>query len=321
MVRDAAPLFLSSGDLLADRRYEYARALLAEGDHSGGFDLMLQALERAPGFTAAWFALGEQREKLGDRDLAIEAYRQAKATDPDDRHGAGLRLERLGVTVAGEAMSPGYVRALFDQYAPRFDRTLTEDLAYQGPKLLFDAVFAACEAIGRERWFDRALDLGCGTGLAGKAFAPRVDALHGVDLSSRMVEAAVRRRCYSSVMVGDMLNVLRTQSRDGADLLIAADSLVYVADLSPIFAEAARVLEQHGLFALTLETHDGDGVILGEKLRYAHAGGHMRQLLEAAGLVAVVFEHASTRTEGGEPVPGLVIVAEQRARLLPPLDG
>jgi predicted TPR repeat methyltransferase len=308
------PLFQSSGDLLADRRYEYARELWTEGDASAAIDLVVQALERAPRFAAAWFLFGEIRERVKDTAAAIDAYRQALDADPDDRHGAALRLARLGVKTPRPAMSAAYVRALFDQYAPRFDQALTEDLAYRGPKLMFEATFEACERIGRERWFDKAFDLGCGTGLAGKAFAARIDSLEGVDLSPAMASLARRRGCYSAVHVGDMLAFLRGRGRDNADLLIAADSLVYLEDLGPLFAEAARVLEQHGLFVLTLETHGGEGAILGEKLRYAHSPDYVRGALEAASLVPIILRPASTRLDCNMPVPGLLVVAEQRSR-------
>src|SRR6266704_6205258 len=92
-----APLLRSSGDLIADRRYGWARDLEARGDLAAAADLLAQTIERAPGFASAWFALGEVRETGGDRAGAIEAFRSALAADPDDCHGAALRLVRLGV--------------------------------------------------------------------------------------------------------------------------------------------------------------------------------------------------------------------------------
>src|SRR5436190_14792762 len=91
-----ARLFLSSGDLMADRRFEFARDLQLKGDLPAAADLLLQAIELAPNFTTAWFMLGNIREQLGERDVAIAAFRNAHAADADDRHGAGLRLMRLG---------------------------------------------------------------------------------------------------------------------------------------------------------------------------------------------------------------------------------
>src|SRR3954447_19481631 len=89
--RVTVPLFISSGDLIADRRYEMARAYAAEGDLAAAADLYAQAVELAPGFASAWFALGETREALGDRDEARAAFEKAKAADPADRQGAALR--------------------------------------------------------------------------------------------------------------------------------------------------------------------------------------------------------------------------------------
>jgi predicted TPR repeat methyltransferase len=84
------PIHLPSGNLLADRRFEWARDLAAKGDFAGAADLLMQTLELAPGYAAAWFALGELREKLGLRDGAIAAFTQARAADPQDRHGATI---------------------------------------------------------------------------------------------------------------------------------------------------------------------------------------------------------------------------------------
>ena len=305
----ASALFFSSGDLIADRRYDYARGLADDGDFEAAADLLAQALELAPGFASAWFLLGEVRGALGDRDGATDAFRSALAADRDDRHGAGLQLARLGAADPAGAMAPAYVRTLFDQYAPRFDQALTEGLAYRGPELLAAAVDAACRARGRGPHFGRAVDLGCGTGLAGRLFRRRVDSLVGVDLSPGMIEEARRGGAYDRLDVAEMLAFLRDEVDGGADLILAADALVYVADLAPVLGEAARVLAPGGLLAVTVETHAGDGVILGAKLRYAHAAATVRDAVAAAGLTLVSLADASTRTEAGVPVPGLVAVA------------
>ena len=50
---DTAPLLLSSGDLIADRRFAYAADYAARGDHQAACDLLQQVLERAPAWAAA----------------------------------------------------------------------------------------------------------------------------------------------------------------------------------------------------------------------------------------------------------------------------
>jgi len=299
------PLFMTSGDLIADRRVELARQYRDAGDVSAAADLFAQAVERAPQFAWAWFLLGEARRELGDQAGAIEAFDQARAHDPVDRLGAGLQLARLSAADPNAAMSRGYVRALFDQYAPSFDAALG-GLDYRAPQLLFDGVTAT----GPEH-FGRALDLGCGTGLAARPFAPIVDAMHGVDLSPGMIAQAERSELYASLAVDDMLAFLLRQDEASADLVIAADALVYLADLAPLLREVGRVLAPRGLFCFTVETHPGEGVILGAKLRYAHGAAHVRAALAQAGLIETTFAGVSTRTEAGTPVPGLLVVAQR----------
>ncbi|HEX2631304.1 MAG TPA: methyltransferase domain-containing protein [Bradyrhizobium sp.] len=303
-----ARLFLSSGNLVADRRFDFARDLQLKGDLFAAADLLLQATELAPAFASAWFTLGEIRQRLGDPDAAVEAFRKAQEADPDDRHGAGLHLMLLGADRLS-AMPQAYVRALFDQYAPKFEAALVDDLGYRGPALLFKAVLKVRNAVRKPAFFARALDLGCGTGLAAAAFAKEVDHFVGIDLSPRMIEKARSTGLYEQLEVADMLEGLRLKPNASADLVIAADAMVYLADLLPVLHEVRRVLVPGGLLAFTVETHRGDEVILGEGLRYAHGTPYVRRSIEAAGLKLSLLEDSSARNEDNAPVPGLVAVA------------
>jgi predicted TPR repeat methyltransferase len=201
------------------------------------------------------------------------------------------------------------VQVLFDQYAPRFESSLVGDLGYRGPALLFKAVLSVRHAGKKPAFFKRALDLGCGTGLAAAAFAKEVDHFIGVDLSPRMIEKARATGHYAELEVADMLAGLREKPNASADLILAADAMVYVADLAPILSEAARVLAPGGLIAFTAETHDGNGVLLGEGLRYAHSTAYVRASVEGAGLKLSHLDNLSARNEDNVPAPGLVVVA------------
>jgi predicted TPR repeat methyltransferase len=301
-------LFLSSGDMIADRRFDFARDLQLKGDLAAAADLLLQATDLAPGFASAWFTLGDIREQLGEREQAIAAFRKARGADPDDRHGASLRLMLLGADELSN-MPPAYVRALFDQYAPKFEKALVDDLGYRGPALLFKAVLAVRAAVRRPAFFKRAVDLGCGTGLAARAFAKEVDAFIGIDLSPRMIERARATGLYAELEVAEMVQGLTGRPDASADLILAADAVVYLSDLAPLLREAARVLVPGGLLAFTTETHGGEGVILGEGLRYAHGAAYVRNATAAAGLTLARLDDLSARNEDNAPVPGLVVVA------------
>jgi len=303
-----ARLFLSSGDLMADRRFDFARDLQLKGDLVAAADLLLQAAELAPGFASAWFTLGEIHKQLGGREQAVAAFRRARDADRDDRHGASLRLMLMDAEPLS-AMPPAYVRALFDQYASKFETSLVDDLGYCGPALLFKAVLSVHAALRKPAFFKRAIDLGCGTGLAATAFAREVDHFIGIDLSPRMIERARLTGLYAQLEVAEMVEGLRGRPDASAELVLAADAMVYLSDLAAVLREVKRVLVTGGLLAFTVETHNGDGVILGEGLRYAHSPPYVRAAIATAGLMLSRLDDLSARNEDNTPVPGLVAVA------------
>lgn len=299
---------MSSGDLLVDRRYQWALDYLARGDRAGATDILQQVVESAPGFAAAWFALAELREAGGDHARAIAAFRACRDADAQDLHGAQLRLARLGEGEATPTLMEAHVRRLFDQHAPRFDDSLRQ-LDYRGPELLAEAVGTATRAAGSSQRFATTLDLGCGTGLAGVAFRTQVDHLTGVDLSAAMIEQARRRSLYDRLKTGELTAFLAAEATAGRryELVLAADVLVYVRDLRPVADAVRRVLAPRGLFAFTVETHAGEGVLLRESLRYAHDAACVRAAV--AGLNLVHLAHVTTRTERRQPVAGLLAIA------------
>jgi predicted TPR repeat methyltransferase len=307
------PLFVSSGDLVADRRYKWALDHAAKGDFAAAAEILVQTVELAPAFATAWFALGAVRDRLGDLAGATDAFQRTWELDPDDYHGARLQLARLGAGEATPAMTPAYVRRLFDQYAARYDTSLTENLAYRGPAILHQAVEHAANASGLPFHFKSVLDIGCGTGLAGAAFRPACAQLTGVDLAEAMVAKAAAKNLYDRLATAELLDFLEQEAAHETryDLIIAADVFVYANELEPIFAAVGRVAAPHGFFAFTAETHAGTGVKLLPTLRYAHAAPYLQAALAAASFSVSHLAEAAARSERGRPVEGLVVVARK----------
>ena len=124
-----------------------------------------------------------------------------------------------------------------------------------------------------------------------------------------MIERARATGFYADLEVDEMVAGLRGKPDASADLILAADAMVYLSGLLPLLQEVKRVLVPGGLLAFTVETHGGDDVILGAGLRYAHSAGYVRGSIEAAGLTLSRMENLSNRNEDNTPVPGLVVVA------------
>jgi len=301
---DAASLLSqASGDLLADRRYAYAHAAAAAGDHAAAAEILDQALERAPAWAAAWLALGEARLALGEVDAAIAALNRAVALDASDRLGAGLRLARLAGSRPASAPE-SYVQTLFDHYAPRFETHLTQSLHYRGPALLADRI----ERIAPDTRFRHVIDLGCGTGLCGLRFRSLAATLVGIDLSPAMIEEARRKHLYDALIVAPIEAALLAMEEESVSLLLAADVLVYIGDLAPLFSAAGRVLAAGSLFAFTLQ-QGTDAYTLGADLRFAHAPDYIRRVAQDAGLSIALLEPAKVRDDEGAQGIGLVVVA------------
>lgn len=302
------PKVASSGDVLLDRRREWALASAQEGFNQAAAEIYEQILERAPWWAVAWFELGVAREQIGDRAGAIAAFEAAAARDPLGLLAADLKLAVLGARATPPAPPAHYVAGLFDQYAGNFDKHLKESLDYRGPELLRDAIARASSRRERPFAFRSAYDLGCGTGLMGVEMRGQCEAIDGVDLSPKMIEAAKATGAYRKLDTGDIWRWLTASAASVASLVVAADVFVYVGDLTPIFAETARVLEPGGLFSFSVQKGDDVDFAVGEDMRYAHSAGYLLGLAQANGLETVSIEEASTRRDRGVPVPGLVAV-------------
>jgi predicted TPR repeat methyltransferase len=299
------PLETSSGDLLADRRADYAEMLFGSGEAAAAAELMLGALELAPGWAMGWFRLGEFQEAAGALDQAAQAWRMALKLDPADRSGAALKLALTGAAPAAEAPPSAFVEALFDQYAEKFDDALVRGLEYRVPDLLAEAIYA----IGRER-FGVALDLGCGTGLMGERLRPVADVLEGYDISAEMLRKARGKGVYNRLVKSDLQTIQLAPA--SADLVTAADVFMYLGALDGIVAKVAAALRSGGLFAFSVERHPGkEDFILRDTRRYAHSEAYIRDVMARNGFAVLSLEMHIIRQDRSEPVEGLIVVAER----------
>lgn len=304
---DAHTASRTSGDLLADRRFAYAEALLAEGDIAAAADLLRQVLERTPRWVPALMALGAALDRSGDRAGSEAAFAAAAVHDPSGIFGAGLHASRLRGDRSAPDLPAAYVAALFNDYAPRFDHHLVTGLGYRGPAILAGALAAA----GAPERYGRALDLGCGTGLMGRAIRASVDRLEGVDLSAAMVRRAEGTGLYDALAVEGMAEHLTGRAAGSLDLVLAADVFVYCGALDAVLAAVARALAAGGVLAFTAQRGAEAPMRLGDDLRVSHSPGYLREAIAEVGLDLLRLADASTRTEAGRPVPGLVAVARK----------
>lgn len=311
------PTQFSSGDVIADRRADYARMLAEGGDPAAAAELMEQALELAPAWAAGWLRLAEYLEKAERPSNAAPALRRVLELDPQDIFGAGLKLALLGEVATPDKPPSRYVEALFDDYADRFEAALVERLDYSVPGKLARLVQRVRGETGA---FECAVDLGCGTGLFGVEIRSGVKRLEGFDLSANMLAKAEEKGIYDHLARSD-LSLPAVDSGlfgDGlpaqrADLVGAADVLMYLGDLSNAFALAAALAAPGAVFACSVEdAATKDGFHLAPSLRYAHSEAYVRGALHAAGFETTEIERTVIRMDGGKPVSGILFIATRQ---------
>lgn len=238
----------------------------------------------------------------GHRDAALRLGRIQLASAKDDP------IQRyLLDAVAGEKLDRAprdYVVAYFDRFAESFDKQLVDVLGYDVPEKLARLVAASGKHL------PRALDLGCGTGLAGPYLRAARSRLVGVDLSPGMLAKAADRQVYDSLVEAEMVAFLEETS-ERFDLVFAADSLIYLGDLQGFIRAAARVTPAGGLVAFNVETTWDAPYLLLPSGRFAHAVAAL-QANAAPWFTLQTNQPAVLRVEANARVHGSLVVLERR---------
>ena len=254
-----------------------------------------------------WALRGGLLKDLGQPQASAQALQRAIELGADPAVN-GYLLASLTGTGAPPRPPRGYVEQLFDGYAETFEQQLVGKLEYRAP-----AVLARLLSAQLAPPVASALDLGCGTGLCGPLLRPLAQRLIGVDLSQRMLVQARARGVYDELLQADIAEHLQ-HSTEQHGLLVAADVFIYLGDLQPVFAGAARVLRPGGLFAFSVE-EAGAAVDyeLRTSSRYAQSERYLRALAQAHGLTVQHTVREPLRSDQRAPVPGLYLLLRAAA--------
>ena len=290
----------------ADTWCAHGAAQKKSGDLAGALHSYERALALRPDYALAEHYRANTLRALGQRDAAVASYRRALDL------GADAVEIRFALAALGEAEQPAaapadYVKHLFDQYAGRFDRHLVDVLGYRTPALL-DALLRPHLAAP----VDAALDLGCGTGLCAPSLRPLARHVTGVDLSQKMLDKAAELDLYDDLVCADIVAWLAERPAS-CNLAVAADVLVYLGDLAPLFARMRRALHAGGLFAFSCEAlDDGRDYAILPSNRFAHALDYVTRTARAAGFDVVATERAVLRRDHGRDVAGHLVLLRNR---------
>ncbi|POZ60037.1 methyltransferase domain-containing protein [Chromobacterium alticapitis] len=283
--------------------YLLTELLLRQGRYAEARRCNAQGVLAEPAGRMDAIAVAQALCELDRFDEAKALARDWLALRPGDPVAAHM-LAAFGGAGAPQACPDDYVSQAFDAAAAGFDRALAR-LRYLGPQWL-----AGCLA-GRglaERSL-RALDVGCGTGLAGAALRRYARRLEGVDLSAGMLEQAQAKLVYDDLHQADILSHLRERT-DRWDLIACMDTLPYIGRLEPLFEAFGAALPAGGLLLFSTERLEeaGEDFRLHHSGRYRHAASYLDGLL-AKGWRVLSRERLPVRDEAGCPLEGEFVCA------------
>ena len=140
---------------------------------------------------------------------------------------------------------PGAVADRYDQWATGYDDDLSS-WSYQAPTVVTDTV------LSRHPEARSVLDVGCGTGLVGRALRARGFAgeVRGLDISQASLDIARRSGAYDSVEQADLQQQLPLED-DSVDALLCVGVMTYLPEVEAVWREFARVTRPGGLVVTT----------------------------------------------------------------------
>jgi len=140
---------------------------------------------------------------------------------------------------------PAQVAGRYDDWAQSYD----DDLAawsYQAPAVVAETV------VTRQPGAEAVLDVGCGTGLVGRALRDRGFAgrLLGRDISQQSLDVAREGGAYDSLEVADLQQRLALDD-DSVDAVVCVGVMTYLPEVEAVWREFARVARPGGVVVVT----------------------------------------------------------------------
>jgi len=264
----------------------------------GQLELAIESYERAiqinPNHAEVYVSRGIALQELGQLEQAIESCNKALEIEPSSNTAQHILNSLLGNDV--QSVPEEYIKNLFNKYAQNFENHLVNKLGYTSPSFFKTAL----KSLGlSNKKFNKAIDLGCGTGLVGTEFRNMVDVLVGIDLSEKMIRQAKEKNVYDELIVSDLVDGLKTL-KTNFDLFISADVFAYIGDLAPLFDSVKKHANNESLFIFSTEDMSGDGFFLQQTGRFAHSKNYILSTASHFGFKLEHFEQYNLRKNKGK---------------------
>jgi predicted TPR repeat methyltransferase len=133
----------------------------------------------------------------------------------------------------------------YDAWAQSYDDDLAS-WSYQAPSMVAETVATRHPGAGS------VLDVGCGTGLVGRALRARGFAgqILGLDISQASLEIAQQSGAYDSLEQADLQQRLAMED-DSVDAVVCVGVMTYLPEVETVWREFARLARPQGIVVVT----------------------------------------------------------------------
>ena len=151
----------------------------------------------------------------------------------------------IGDWLSADPSDPQQVAGRYDDWATSYDDDLAS-WSYRAPAVVAQTVMSRLPAA------EDVLDVGCGTGLVGRAlrelgFGGRIA---GLDLSQASLDVAAQGGAYDSLEQADLQQPL-ARADDSADAVVCVGVMTYLPEVEAVWRELARVARPGGIVVVT----------------------------------------------------------------------
>lgn len=269
------------------------------------FELSLFYLQKAikidPDFYDALFSMAQCYRKMNNEPKMLEYLHKTIQKNP--KHPGANHLLASSNNETSSKYSAEYAEDLFDRYADHFENHLVNFLQYKVPSIIKEKL----QSLHPSR-DSKVLDLGCGTGLLGKAIVDLFPNIVGVDISTNMIEETRKKKIYTTLYINDIHDFL-VENTKKFDLILAADVFIYIGDLHAIFSSIRGSLESKGYFVFTIELSTQNNTSdhqLAKSGRFSHTLEYIEFLCKKVGFDIVDKEEIVLRQEKDTGQKGIV---------------
>ncbi len=287
-----------------DCRYNLAGCYRSLGEDDQAAHIYESILAHTPAHLPSLTNLAYLTHKRGENERARELYEQILELNPEHVSADYMRAALSGETRNHSPNS--YIREVFDEFAGHYEASLTDNLGYDLPSELLN-IYQHLLPGSRPQ---RLLDLGCGTGLVGEKFCSFCQSMTGVDISRKMLAVAHEKKLYDSLHVSEIIEFLRPAAETNYDLVVCADVLPYLGDLTELFNEVSSIMAARGHFMFSVEhlSSAADLPVLQQSGRFAHSRDYVADTAARAGWSMISQTLLDLRKERAGWIQGSIYV-------------